>query len=398
MSHRRRPARAGARRVTMAAIGLRGMPGVMGGIEAHCEHLYPRLAAQAGDALHIVVLARAPYVPKGRQEIDGVTQIPLPAPRGTATETIVHSLAALLHARFVLGARLVHLHAVGPGLVAPLARVLGMSLIFTHHGADYRRGKWGRVARTALRLGEWAALRTAHRVIAVSAEGARDLAARFPRRADRIRHIPNGVPPRAPPPPGGQDLPADLGLSPGRFIVSVGRLVPEKGHDTLIAAYRRSGLAPDTALVIVGGADHDSAHARDLLAQAGDGVIFAGNRPRHQVMALLRHAALFVLPSLHEGLSIAALEAIDAGAPVLLSDIPANREFGLPEVNHVAAGSVAALAAALAAPSERYRLAAAPDMSAHDWDRIAAATLAEIRTLPAARRALPAAAERAAGP
>ena len=46
---------------------------------------------------------------------------------------------------------------------------------------------------------------------------------------------------------------------------------------------------------------------------------------------LYSNAGLFVLPSYHEGLPIVALEAMSYKLPMLLSDIPANREIALPE-------------------------------------------------------------------
>jgi hypothetical protein len=47
-----------------------------------------------------------------------------------------------------------HIQAIGPALMAPLARLLGLHVVVTHHGPDYEREKWGRLARMALRAGE----------------------------------------------------------------------------------------------------------------------------------------------------------------------------------------------------------------------------------------------------
>jgi hypothetical protein len=60
-----------------------------------------------------------------------------------------------------------------------------MQVIVTHHGSDYDRMKWGRVAKAALRLGEWLAVRFAHRTITVSQFTANSLKERFPSRAQR---------------------------------------------------------------------------------------------------------------------------------------------------------------------------------------------------------------------
>ncbi len=52
-------------------------------------------------------------------------------------------------------ADLVHIHAVGPALLVPLAKLLGLTVVFTSHGPDYRKNKWGRLARVVLRCGEY---------------------------------------------------------------------------------------------------------------------------------------------------------------------------------------------------------------------------------------------------
>ena len=67
-----------------------------------------------------------------------------------------------------LKANIVHIHAVGPALLTPLARLLGMKVVFTHHGPDYDRDKWGMAAKTALRLGEAAGTLFANEVIVIS--------------------------------------------------------------------------------------------------------------------------------------------------------------------------------------------------------------------------------------
>jgi len=63
---------------------------------------------------------------------------------------------------------------------------------------------------------------------------------------------------------------------------------------------------------------------------------------------LLTHARLFVLPSSHEGLPIALLEALSYGLPVLASDIPANVEVGLDREHYFPVGEVSALSHAIA--------------------------------------------------
>jgi len=363
--------------VRVAVIGLRGVPDVMGGIETHCSQLLPRILSQApaGD-LEITVLARSVYVPV-RGTHDGVAQIPLWAPRRAALETIVHTFIALFYARFVLHADVVHMHAIGPGLMAPLARLLRFRLLFTHHGEDYRRQKWGRGSRLALQLGEVLAVFCAHRVITVSKASETRLRRQFVSRADRIVHIPNGIT-HVSAVPASDSLLTRFGLTRGRYVVTVGRLVPEKAQDLLIAAFRHAGLdraEPACKLLIVGASDHGSAYSDAIEAEADQDVILAGRQPRDVVLSLNRDAGLFVLPSYHEGLSIAALEAIDAGTPVLFSDIEENRNIGLPNRHYFRTGSVDCLARKLQQDFANFAVPGDFDLGAYDWDRIACVTL-----------------------
>jgi glycosyltransferase involved in cell wall biosynthesis len=134
---------------------------------------------------------------------------------------------------------LVHLHAAGSGLFAPVPRALGRASVVTLHGEDWERDKWGPVARAVLRAGAATAVRGATEVVSVS----RELATRL-----GTTHIPNGVSPHAPVPWDPTIFPQ---LRPGRYHLFLGRLVPEKGLDALVeaAAVARIKLP----VVIVGG-------------------------------------------------------------------------------------------------------------------------------------------------
>ena len=372
-----------ARSPIICVTGLRGFPHVMGGIESHCEELLPRIKAIWPDH-RSVVLGRAPYLPEAVGEHRGVEIVGIPCPRSQNLEAVVSTFLAVLSAR-KRGAGLIHIHAIGPGLLAPLARLLGLKVVVTHHGTDYHRAKWGLLARTALRAGEWLALSFANRVIAVSPSLATQLQQSFPKRAHAISYIPNGT----------SDLPGDadpalvlerLGLQDGNFLLAVARLVPEKGLHDLIDAYEQSNCT--AKLVIAGSADHESEYARDLLARASDRVIFAGVQSRATLKCLYEQCALFVMPSYHEGLPIAALEAASCGARMLLSDISANLDIGLDPENYFPVGDVAALTGRLNADCADFQVDRDAVRARFSWDRAAEETLDVYRaTLAPGRRA-----------
>lgn len=367
--------------IRICVIGLRGVPDIMGGVETHCENLYPRVVEHLDREALITIVARRSYVP-ALGWFRNVRVVPLFAPPNKYFEAIVHTSLAIFYARFKARASVVHIHAIGPSLAAPLAVLLGMKVIVTHHGQDYRRAKWNGVAKAILRLGERIAVRSARKVIVVSRSLAAQLKTQFPHQADRIVHIPNGVS-VANDEPAGSTL-SDFGLTPGSYVLAVGRLVPEKGFQDLVSAVEALRNTPKARkLVIVGDADHQDDFVRRLQARAADDVIFAGRQPRSRVADFYRGAALFVLPSFHEGLPLVALEAIAAGVPIVLSDIDGNRDLGLPDRHYVPPGDVDALAEALSSPSSRFAVDGEQVLGEHDWACIAERTAEVYRSLGA---------------
>lgn len=119
--------------------------------------------------------------------------IDIPSPDRKAFEAIIHTWRAIRRARR-MGADMVHIHAIGPALLAPVARLMGLKVVFTHHGPDYDRDKWGRAAKFMLRAGEKMGCRYANEVIVIS-EVIRDIVARRHGRTSGVNLIPNGVPP-----------------------------------------------------------------------------------------------------------------------------------------------------------------------------------------------------------
>ena len=315
--------------------GTRGIPDIPGGVETHCQHLYPRIAAQGHE---IMVCRRSSYVRDSRSEWNGVHLMDLFSPHRKSIEAIVHTTLAILAAKR-WGADIIHIHAVGPGLSVPLARLLGMKVVFTNHGPDYERKKWGKTARLALRVGEWLACTYANEIIVIS----NVIANIVRKRCNRESHlIYNGV--EVPVEYTGTDYITSLGLSPRNYLLAVARFVPEKGLHDLIQAFNQ--LDTDTQLVIAGDADHEHDYSRSLkqMAQANPRIHLTGYITGQPLDELYSHARLFVLPSYHEGLPIALLEALSHGVPALVSDIPANMEVKHEAVQNFRCGNKADLA------------------------------------------------------
>jgi len=138
----------------------------------------------------------------------------------------------------------------------------------------------------------------------------------------RIVAIPNGVPV---PEPAWQRRP---NWQAAPRAVFVGRLAPEKGLDTLVCAWPSVRVIyPDARLILVGegpqrAALEDRAKALGLTLGRGEAVELPGASA--DTTKALRGADLFVLPSREEGMSIALLEAMALGIPLVASSIPGN--------------------------------------------------------------------------
>lgn len=328
----------------VSVIGLRGIPGILGGVETHCEEVMPRIAMTHPE-ISVVITGRTPYVSESLI-YKGVAVNSVYAPGGKHSEAIVATLLSILKAARD-GCDVLHIHAIGPALLTPLARLFGLRVVITHHGEDFHRSKWSPLAKGALRIGEWLGVHFAQRIIAVSPSLQCSLRGRFPKFADRIDYIPNGMSSLPRNPNEDETVLADFKLKKNGFVMVAARLVPEKGIDYLIDAHRRSGIGKP--LVIAGSAMHNSNYSKELLKLASAEVIFTGNLSRAKLSALLANSELFILPSYHEGLPIAALEALSIGARVLLSDIAANKDLGLPSRHYFPVGDTEELARRLKA-------------------------------------------------
>lgn len=359
----------------IVVIGTRGIPDIQGGVETHCQELFPRIAAKGHE---VTVIRRSCYVDEHprRKDYRGVRLITLFAPRKKSLEAITHTLLSVVRARF-LNPDVLHIHAIGPAIMAPLARMLGMKVVVTHHGPDYDRGKWGRLAKKVLMTGERLGTKYANKVIVISQVIADLLATKYGRKDTAL--IFNGV--NEPARVHTTDYIASLGLEKEQYVVAVGRFVPEKNFHQLIEAFSKSDLpGKGVKLAIAGDADHPDAYSgslKELAAQHSSYVKLTGFIKGAPLQELLTHARLFCLPSSHEGLPISLLEAMSYGLDVLVSDIPANliREIDR-ERDSFPMGDTAALTAAL---NRKWHSAASLprryDLSAYSWDHIACRTI-----------------------
>ncbi|HSG27464.1 MAG TPA: glycosyltransferase family 4 protein [Candidatus Krumholzibacterium sp.] len=301
-----------SRPLRVAMIGSKGLPALFGGIERHVEETGRRLAERGHE---VTVFGRKPFCEDMEylgMKIRALRSIPTKN-LDTATNTLTTCVKTLSEPFDIY-----HFHGIGPSIFIWIPGMAGRRTVSTVHALDYRQSKWGGAARFLLRMGERRAALSADAVISVSRLMADQLSRRYSREID---YIPNGANISDPPP---FSIGQQMGIESGRYILTVGRFIVERGFHTLLEAF--SGVDTDMRLLIVGDERFEKEYAGSLHRSADDRVVFPGYVSGSRLDELYAHCAFYVLPSLVEGLPISLMEAMSFARPVLVSDIPENLE------------------------------------------------------------------------
>jgi glycosyltransferase involved in cell wall biosynthesis len=323
----------------IVVLGTRGIPDIQGGVETHCEKLYPRLVNLGHD---VTLITRTPYVKnKNIKTFKGVKLKHIYAPKNKVFEAITHTFLGVVYAGFKRPDYL-HIHTVGPMLLTPFAKLIGLKVVVTNHGPDYNRQKWGKLAKKIIKFGEKLGSKYANKIIVISTEIKKNIKENYNRDDSII--IYNGV--SLPMKTEKVDYINSLGLEKDKYIIAVGRFVKEKGFTDLIKSY--SNIETELKLVLVGDADHESDYSKALkIKSKNNGVILTGFIKGEKLNQIFTHAKLFVLPSYHEGLPISLLEAMSYNLDILVSDISANKEVTLLSSDYFEVGNIKDLTKAL---------------------------------------------------
>ncbi len=315
-------------RLRIAMIGHKRIPSREGGVEIVVEELAVRMAAMGYrvDAYnrygHHVSGKKyeQEYGWKGRKFYKGVRVYIVPTFRTSKLNAIVYSFFATLRA---LAGRydILHYHAEGPCAMIWLPRLLHRRIIVTIHGLDWQRAKWGNFASYVIKFGEKMAAKYADEVIVLSKNVQQYFADTYNR---KVTYIPNGI--DRPEPKAAQLITKEYGLEKDGYLLSLGRIVPEKGVHYLIEAF--SGIDTDKKLVIAGGNSQAAEYMTQIrrMASQDDRIIMTDFVQGQMLEELYSNAYAFVLPSDVEGMALTLLEAMSYGCCCLVSDICENTE------------------------------------------------------------------------
>lgn len=286
--------------------------------------MYPRIVKQGHS---VDLFARNTYTDfQGRQPYDflGVQVKNLPGLDIKGADALVTSALGVIAASRK-HYDIIHFHASGPSLFTALSKVVSKAkIVVTCHGLDWQRSKWGNLSSNIILCGERTAVKFADRIIVVSEALKLHFSQTYNRSTVYIPTAPASYSDSDP----NFSYGKVLGLSKGRYIVFLGRLVPEKCPDLLVQTFLKL-KSTEWKLVLVGGISDTREFTASILkmVSANSDIVMTGELWGARKAEIIRGAGLFVLPSNIEGLPLAMLEAMREGIPVIASDIAPHQQL-----------------------------------------------------------------------
>lgn len=307
----------------IAIIGHKRIPSNEGGIEKGVEQHAVRMVALGHS---VTVYNRGghnvfgkEYDRKRLKEYKGVKIVTIPTTQGAACVPI-YSFLATIHAA-ICRYDCVSYRASGSCVMIPLAKLFGLRVVASLHGIDSKRDKWNGFATKYLEFGERMAAQKADVCLVLSKNMKNYIDKKY--NVNSILFA-NGIDkPNYKDP---SQIKEKYGLEKDGYILSLGRIVPEKGIHYLIDAFKKCNT--EKKLVIAGGAESNKEYYNQLLnlAQGDSRIIFTGFVVGQEIQELYSNAYIFALPSNLEGMANALLEAMSYSNCCLISDIPENTE------------------------------------------------------------------------
>jgi glycosyltransferase involved in cell wall biosynthesis len=310
MAHAR-PSRTQSLRI--AFIGTRGIPARYSGFETFVEQLGARLAGRGHD---VTVYSRKHHAVGVGPSYRGMKVVRIGGIATKHLDTISHTLVSCLHSLF-RPYDVVVMCISGNSPLAFIPRVRGAKVVLNVDGSDWRREKWGKIARSYIKMSEWLSVHLPNVTVTDSTVMHRFYLERFGVDTECIWY--------------GSDLPLPekegtleaLGLTSRRYLLLVGRLVPENCIHHLVDGFGR--LDTDLTCVIVGDAPYQKTYIADL-KRRGPGIIFTGYLFGDGYSELMHNAYAVVLCTEVGGTHPVLVEAMAAGNCVVVNNTPANLE------------------------------------------------------------------------
>ncbi len=365
----------------IAMLGHKRVPSREGGVEIVVEEIASRMAEKGHN---VTCYNRRGHHVSGREfdtaklkEYKGIRLKSVPTVDKKGLAAMTSSFFAALSTAFS-NYDIIHFHAEGPSAMLWIPKLFKKRCIVTVHGLDHKRGKWqNSFGSKYILFGERVAVKHADEIIVLSEDVKRYFMDTYGR---ETLLIPNGVSkPEAKEP---LIIKEKFALSKDGYILSLGRLVPEKGLEYLIDAFKN--VKTNKKLVIAGGSSDSNDYAEELKQKAQDDyrIMFTGFVDGRLLEELYSNAYIYTMPSDLEGMPISLLEAMSYGNCCLTSDIDECLQITADVGFSFEKGSVADLKSKIQMLCDDETLvlkcrknAAESVLSRYNWDDITDATL-----------------------
>lgn len=300
-------------------IGHKRVPGREGGIEVVVEALATRMV-KLGHEVTLYNRHRKGY--KSPKTYHGVRLIDIPTIEKKNTDAAVYSLLASIRVLFGK-CDIIHYHAIGPSAFLLIPHLFKKKIIVTVHGLNYKTPKWKGFGAKFMKFGEKVVAKYADQVIVLSSEQKKYFEEKYNR---ETVYIPNGTTIDEFEP--ADEIKEKYGLEKDSYILFLSRVVPGKGLEYLLDAYRE--IDSNLKLVIAGDADYVPEFRKmiEKKAEEDSRVKLIGFVDGKILRELFSNTRLFVFPSEAEGMPMCLLEALSYNCQCLVSDIPENLEVG----------------------------------------------------------------------
>lgn len=303
------------RRLKIGIVGTRGVPARYGGFETFAEELSTRLAGKG----HLVtVYCRSHLSARKNPEHRGVRLLYKPAVRLKHFETVSHAALSILDSLFREFDVVLVCNAAN-AFLCWVPQLAGQKVLLNVDGIERQRRKWGFAGRAVYRLGEFLATQLPDAVIS----DARVIQKYYQDEYGfSTRLIKYGAPAER---VSSTQAVKELGLTPERYFLFVSRLEPENNAHLVVQAYLKQQM--DFPLVIVGDAPYGKTYIDSLRRLAARGqVLMPGAIYGEAYRELLSHCFCYIQATEVGGTHPALLEAMGAGALILVNSTPENLE------------------------------------------------------------------------
>lgn len=299
----------------VSILGIRGVPAGHGGFETFAEYLCPFLIDKGWS---VTVYCQE----DGEGEIyesewQGVKRIHIPVKNEGPLGTIIFDLKSVWHARKNKGLHLTL--GYNTACFNIIQRLYGITNVINMDGIEWKRQKWGKVAKTWFWLNERFGCWFGNHLVADHPRIEDHLATRVSR--DKITMIPYGGPDVS---EANEAVLADYGLVKNEYAIIIARPEPENSILEVVEAF--SAKKRSHKLVVLGKFLDSNPYHQQVLAAASDDVIFPGAIYEAEKVAALRFYARFYVHG-HQvgGTNPSLVEGLAAGCAVIAHDNHFNR-------------------------------------------------------------------------